>query len=150
VFPVQGDPGYADRVSVTHEGATIAIFLHSGAYDRVHQGLSIAASGLALSRRVEVYFFWWALDRLLSDRLDEVDFPERADVAERFEARGLPTLRELLAHIRGSGQAVLVACSGSLAALGRTQAEAAGRVDLVLGWSSILQRTAGVVDRFYL
>jgi hypothetical protein len=99
---------------------------------------------------VEVYFFWWALDRLLSDRLDEADFSERADVAERFEARGLPTLRELLSHLRASGQVVLVACSGSLAALGRTQAEAAGRVDLVLGWSSILQRTAGVTDRFYL
>jgi peroxiredoxin family protein len=135
---------------VTQEGATIAVFLHSGAYDRVHQGLSVAASGAALGRRVEVYFFWWALDRLLSDKLDEADFPERTDVAERFEARGLPTLRELLAHLRASEQVVLVACTGSLAALGRTQAEAAGRVDLVLGWSSILQRTAGVTDRFYL
>lgn len=112
--------------------------------------MSVAASGAALGRRVEVYFFWWALDRLLSDKLDEADFPERTDVAERFEARGLPTLRELLAHLRASGQVVLVACTGSLAALGRTQAEAAGRVDLVLGWSSILQRTAGVTDRFYL
>jgi peroxiredoxin family protein len=137
-------------VSDTQERATIALFLHSGAYDRVHQGLSIAASGAALGRRVEVYLFWWALDRILSDRLDEADFPERADVAERFEGRGLPTLRALLAHLRESGRVVLVACSGSLAALGRTQAEAAGRVDLVLGWSSILQRTAGVTDRFYL
>ena len=30
------------------ESATLAIFLHSGAYDRLHQGLSIAASGAAL------------------------------------------------------------------------------------------------------
>jgi hypothetical protein len=44
----------------------------------------------------------------------------------------------------------LVACSGSLAAIGRTPAEAEGRVDTLLGWTAILARTAGVTDRFYL
>jgi len=137
-------------VSASSECATLAIFLHSGAYDRLHQGLSIAASGAALGRRVEVYFFWWALERLLTGRLDEPDFPEREDIASHFEARGLPTLRDLLAHLRASGQVSLVACSGSLAALGFTPADAESRVDTVLGWTSILGRTAGVTDRFYL
>ncbi len=116
----------------------------------MHQGLSIAASGAALGRRVEVYFFWWALERLLTDRLDEPDFPDREEVAARFEARGLPTLRALLGHLRDSGQVTLVACTGSLAALGRTAADAQGRVDTLLGWTAILARTAGVTDRFYL
>jgi peroxiredoxin family protein len=137
-------------VSGGPNSANLAIFLHSGAYDRVHQGLSIAASGAALGRRVEVYFFWWALERLLTDRLDEPEFPERDDVAARFEQRGLPTLRTLLAHLRDSHQVSLIACTGSLAALGRTAADAEGRVDTVLGWTSILARTAGVTDRFYL
>jgi len=99
---------------------------------------------------VDVYFFWWALERLLTDRLDEPDFPEREDVAARFEARGLPTLRALLAHLRASGQVTLVACTGSLAALGHTAAEAEGRVDTLLGWTAILARTSGLTDRFYL
>ena len=132
------------------ESATLAIFLHSGAYDRLHQGLSIAAAGAALGRRVDIYFFWWALERLLTDRLDEPDFPEREEVAARFEARGLPSLRALLHHVRDSGQVTLVACTGSLAALGLTPREAEGRVDTVLGWTSILSRTAGLTDRFYL
>ena len=131
------------------ESATLAIFLHSGAYDRLHQGLSIAAAGAALGRRVDIYFFWWALERLLTDRLDEPDFPDREEVAARFEARGLPTLRTLLQHVRDSGQVTLVACTGSLAALGLTP-QAEGRVDTVLGWTSILIRTAGLTDRFYL
>lgn len=130
--------------------ATLAIFLHSGDYDRVHQGLSIAASGAALGRRVEVYFFWWALERLLTGRLDEADFPGREDIAARFEARGLPTLRALLGHLRGSGQVMLIGCSGSLAALGLTAAHADGQVDTLLGWTAILARTEGVTDRFYL
>jgi peroxiredoxin family protein len=137
-------------VSGRFEDATLAIFLHDGAYDRLHQGLSIASAGAALGRRVEIYFFWWALDRLLSGRLDEPDFPGRDDVSARFEGRGLPTLRALLRHLRDSGQVTLVACSGSLAALGRNVGDADAQVDLVLGWTSILGRTAGVTDRFYL
>lgn len=132
------------------ESANLAIFLHSGAYDRLHQGLSIAASGAALGRRVDIYFFWWALERLLTDRLDEPDFPDRDDVVARFESRGLPTLRTLLDHLRSSDQVTLVGCTGSLAALGLTAGEAEGRVDTLLGWTAILARTAGVTDRFYL
>ena len=116
----------------------------------MHQGLSIAASGVALGRRVDLYFFWWALERLLTDRLDEPDFPEREDIAVRFEARGLPTLRSLVGHLRDSEQVTLVACTGSLAALGLSPADAEGKVDTLLGWTSILTRTAGITDRFYL
>ena len=116
----------------------------------MHQGLSIAASGAALGRRVEVYFFWWALERLLTGRLDEPDFPEREDIASRFEARGLPTLRALLGHLRASEQVTLIGCSGSLAAIGLNPADAEGKVDTLLGWTAILARTAGLTDRFYL
>jgi len=110
----------------------------------------VAAAGVALGRRVDVYFFWWALERLLTDRLDEPDFPDRDDVASRFEARGLPSLRSLLDHLRRSGQVSLVACTGSLAALGLTAGDAEGKVDTLLGWTAILARTAGLTDRFYL
>jgi hypothetical protein len=99
---------------------------------------------------VDLYFFWWALERLLTDRLDEPDFPEREEVAARFEARGLPSLRSLLGHVRASELATLVACTGSLAALGLTPASTEGKVDTLLGWTSILTRTAGITDRFYL
>jgi peroxiredoxin family protein len=117
----------------------------------VHQGLAIGAAAAALGKQVELYFFWWALERLLDGRLGEPDFsPARPDVSDRFEAKGLPTAKELLAHLRASGQCLVVACTGSLAALGRDAASAGPHVDMVLGWAGILQRTAGVVDRFYL
>lgn len=99
---------------------------------------------------MDIYFFWWALERLLTDRLDEPDFPEREEIAARFETRGLPTLRALLTHLRSSDQVTLVACTGSLAALGLTPADAEQHVDMLLGWTSILTRTAGITDRFYL
>jgi peroxiredoxin family protein len=136
---------------VTASASRLLVFLHSGDYDRVHQGLSMAAAAVAQERPVEVYFFWWALERLLEGALDEPDFgPGREAVADRFERRGMPTLRTLLEHLRASGLCTLVACTGSLAALGREGQPSVNQVDLWLGWSAILQRTAGVTDRFYL
>jgi peroxiredoxin family protein len=129
----------------------VAVFLHSGDYDRVHQGLSIAAAAVASGRRAEVYLFWWALERFLQARLDEPNFqPPREDVADRFETRRLPTLRALLEHLRESGLATVHGCTGSLAALGGEPLADTRAIDGWVGWTAILQRTAGVVDRFYL
>ncbi|RKH51301.1 hypothetical protein D7Y23_10645 [Corallococcus sp. AB050B] len=128
----------------------VVVFLHSGEYDRVHQGLSIAAAATAAERRVEVYLFWWALERFLMDRLDEPDFTGREDVSDRFEARGMPTVRALLTHVRESGLGTVAGCTGSLGALGSESKAGGSGIDVWLGWSAILQRTAGVTDRFYL
>lgn len=129
----------------------VVIFLHAGDYDRVHQGLSIAAAAVATGRQAEVYLFWWALERFLQDRLDEPDFsPPREDVTDRFEKRGMPTLRALREHLRESGLCTVHGCTGSLAALGGEAIADRQTIDGWVGWTAILQRTAGVVDRFYL
>lgn len=128
----------------------VVVFLHSGDYDRVHQGLSIAAAAVASGRRVEVYLFWWALERFLKDALDEPDFAGRDDVSDRFESRGMPTPRVLLGHLKESGLCTLAGCTGSLGALGAEAEAGQSGIDVWLGWSAILQRTAGVTDRFYL
>ncbi|AGC46784.1 hypothetical protein MYSTI_05507 [Myxococcus stipitatus DSM 14675] len=128
----------------------VVVFLHGGDYDRVHQGLSIAAAATASGRRAEVYLFWWALERFLKGSLDEPDFEGRDDISERFESRGMPTLRALLEHLKESGLCTLAGCTGSLGALGAESETARSGIELWLGWSAILQRTAGVTDRFYL
>ena len=125
----------------------VTIFLQSGGYDAVHQGLSIAASATSLGREVELYFFWFALERLVRGPLDAPEL--REDVADEMEKRGVPTLRQLLEVVRSSGKAKLFACSGSLAALGLKPLEVEPLVDQIVGWTTILQRTAGVTDRFF-
>lgn len=129
----------------------LAIFLHSGDYDRVHQGLAIAASAAAAGRTVDVFLFWWALERVLQGKLDEPDFgPEREATVHRFEARRLPTLRELFLHLRELGGCRVHACSGSLAAVADEPGNLGPLVNDVVGWSTILKLTAGITDRFYL
>jgi peroxiredoxin family protein len=127
----------------------LAIFLHSGDYDRVHQGISIAVSGASAGRRVDVYLFWWALDRLIREDLDAPDFGEgREELSRDFTERGFPTVRQLLDAARASGRVRLFACSGSLAILGKTPAAVEGKVDELIGWAAILERTSSVIDRF--
>ncbi len=127
--------------------APVIIFLHRGEYDAVHQGLSIAASATAMGRPVELYFFWWALERLVRGKLDEPDL-ERDDVNATMELRGVPTLRQLLDVVRDSGHAKLFACTGSMASIGLLPPDVEPKVDALIGWTAILQRTAGVTDRF--
>ena len=127
----------------------VCLFLHRGEYDAVHQGLSIAASATALGRKVELYFFWWALERLVRGKLDEPDL-ERDDVNATMELRGVPTIRQLLDVVRDSGHATLFACTGSMTAIGLTPPDVEPKVDMLIGWTAILQRTAGVTDRFTL
>lgn len=131
------------------EPAPVVVFLHRGEYDVVHQGLAIAAAAVSMGRRAEVYFFWWALERLVRGGLDEPDL-DRDDVNATMELRGVPTARQLLDVVRDSGLGTVFACSGSMAAIGLTPPDVEPRVDALIGWTSILQRTAGAVDRFYL
>ncbi|HCF59461.1 MAG TPA: hypothetical protein DFS52_15890 [Myxococcales bacterium] len=128
----------------------VAVFLHSGDYDRVQQGLSIAVSAASAGREADVFFFWWALDRLIRDDLDTPVFPGHEDLEEEFVERGFPTLRQLIEAARESGKVRLYACSGSLAILGKTAQAVQGKVDDLVGWATILDRTAGVTDRFQL
>jgi peroxiredoxin family protein len=127
----------------------VCIFLHRGEYDAVHQGLAIAAAAVSMGRPVELYFFWWALERLVRGTLDEPDLA-RDDVSATMELRGVPTLRQLLDVVRDSGLATTFACTGSMAAIGLTPPEVEPKVDTLIGWTAILARTAGVVDRFQL
>ena len=86
----------------------VAIFVHGGEYDRVHEALSIAASAVSAERHVDVFLFWWALERFAQGRLDDPDFAgNREDVVDRFERRRLPTLRSLATYLKESGKCTL-------------------------------------------
>jgi peroxiredoxin family protein len=126
----------------------VAVFLHSGDYDRVHQGAAIAAAASSAGRPVEVFFFWWALRRLVDGGLAKVDLDP--DLSHRFETRGYPTAATLLQAARDTGHCRVFACSASMEMLGLRPPELEPLVDSILGWNGILARTEGVTDRFYL
>jgi predicted peroxiredoxin len=123
----------------------LIVFITRADYEAMHLGLSAALAAASLGRKVELFFFWFALERLAKGRMIEADV--RPDIADLMERRQVPTLDALYAQVRGSGLATCFACSGSLAAIGVTPAEIEPHVDALIGWVSILQRTSGAADR---
>lgn len=123
----------------------LVLFVTRGDYEAMHLALSAALAAVSLGRKVELYFFWFALERLARGRMVEADL--RADVADAMERRQVPSLQALYQEVRKSGLSSAFACSGSLAALGLLPTEVEPHVDALIGWTSILQRTRGASDR---
>lgn len=139
-----------NRAAMAKRPDRVAVLLHSGDYDRLHQGLSIAAAAVSSSRETSIFFFWWALDRLARGDLATADFgPGRGELGERFRDGRFPTAAELLESARAGG-AKVYACTGSMAILGHRPTALEGKVDGFVGWTTILNMTSGVADRFYL
>src|SRR5690606_3872150 len=112
------DPRSAKRRGMAADNR-VAIFLHSGDYARVHPGLAIAAAAVASGREVHLFFFWWALDRLLRGDLGEPTFEDSSIPLESREAAedafesGYPTASQLMESVRASGKCTIYACSAS-------------------------------------
>jgi predicted peroxiredoxin len=123
----------------------LIVFVTRADFEAMHLGLSAALAAVSMGRKVELFFFWFALERLAKQKMDEPDI--RADIADAMERRQVPTLRELYQQVRDSGLATSFACSGSLAALGLLPTDVEKHVDALIGWASILQRTHGATDR---
>lgn len=71
----------------------LAIIFHSGSYDRISHGLSIALTALALGREVRLFFSYWALEYLNGTVQVVVDLPDdhqfastiKEDINEKIE-----------------------------------------------------------------
>jgi peroxiredoxin family protein len=132
------------------ERPDIVVFVHSGEWERLHQAYSIAVAGAVAGRSVDVYLFWWALERFAKDALDAPEFSGREETAERFSEQGFPTIRRMWESARATGKVRTWACTGSMAILALGPERLRERVDGFVGWAAILERTEGVTDRFFL
>jgi len=128
----------------------VAVFLHGGEYDRLHQGCAIAAAACASGRPADVFFFWFALEALLQGRLAEPRFGGREDVADRFESGGYPTAAALLESAKASGLCTTYACTASSGLRGSRPDWVSELVDHHVGLATVREATRGVTDRFYL
>ena len=128
----------------------VAIFLHSGDYDRLQQGCALAATAAAAGRHVELVFFWFALEALVTGALERPAFPAREELAERFEAENYPTAQALLDAARATGRCTTYACTASTGLMRASPVRVGELVDHHVGLATILEATRGIVDRFYL
>jgi peroxiredoxin family protein len=121
----------------------LVILCHDGGWERLYQAASCAVTATSSGWRVEAVFYFAALEKLLSGRLDEVTFdppqPERGQrLADRIDEIDTHGPASLFAAARATGNLGLYACSASCALLDRDPAAALQEVDQVVGWPTVM------------
>lgn len=126
--------------------AGLAIIFHSGSFDRIYHGLSIALAGLALGREVKLFFTYWALEYLKKDRPSLFKFDAEAQkqrkVLEKNIERGhIQKIDELIIQTK-SMKAKIYACTSSMGLLNISRDELRREVDKSMGITTFLTENA--------
>lgn len=114
----------ADRRSV--------LFVSHGDPGALRLAGACALSAAALGDRVDIYLFGPAVPAVVAAFEEEGDEPGA-----------------LLHKARGAGTCRLIACSASVVEEKVSLADAERALDAVVGWPTIVEWSAGVVDRFF-
>lgn len=122
----------------------LGIILHSGSYDRIYHGLSIALTALALGRTVKLFFTYWALEYLRRGRppslpLDKEGEPYKGVIEDHIEKGHMKRISELLSEAKELG-ATLYACVSSMSLLNITRDELIDEVDESTGIATFLMK----------
>lgn len=127
----------------------IAIILHSGSYDRVSYGLSLAIAGLAIGMQAHILLTYGALRRFVKGRLEDLDEETESQVkgaiSRGLATGGLVSLEAQLADARKLGLKIY-ACANAMANMNIARPELREEVDEVMGLVTFLKfaRTATI------
>lgn len=124
----------------------LGIIIHSGSYDRIYHGLSLALAALALGREVKVFFSYWSLEYLKKKAQADISLDKEAErhkeIIERNIERGhLVKFNELISQAKKMG-AKFYACTSSMGLLNIARDELIQEVDKSMGITTFLTGTA--------
>ncbi len=138
------------------ESKRLLLLCHDGGWDRLYQAASAAATAASTGWRVDLVFYFDALEKLLDGRLDEFtlsagDASKARRLEEAADELGTRSPSRLLRAARAGGNARVLACSASLGLLGRDAAEVdPGIVDEVVGWPTTIALIGAADSTLYL
>lgn len=120
----------------------LGIIFHSGSFDRVYNGLSIAATALALEQNVKFFFTYWSLTYLTKNQPSEIILNKEAEkhrlILETAIDKGqIQEFSNLLSLTKEMG-AKIYACSGSIAIRNIKNEDLIEDVDKVMGLATFL------------
>ncbi|MBI4284448.1 MAG: DsrE/DsrF/DrsH-like family protein [Chloroflexi bacterium] len=128
-------------MSDTETKESVAIILHSGAYDRVAYALSIALVSLASGMDVHMLATYEGLRRFtkghLTDLGEETSPIVRTNIQRGLASGGIPSMESQLADAKKLGLK-LYACPNAMAALNITMTDLIDEVDDIMGLAGFL------------
>jgi peroxiredoxin family protein len=124
----------------------LAVIFHSGSFDRLHHGFSIALAALALGRPVRFFFSYWALEYLKRGaeshfRLDGEASEHRQVLQKGLEKGHLESIPGMVAQVKAMGGR-FYACTHSMGLLNIARDELVEAVDRSMGLTAFLTETA--------
>lgn len=133
----------------------LLLLAHGGGYDRLHQLASCAAAATTQGQAVDIVFFFGALAALVEERFDEVRLEPRqpeaeAALSERVVEHQMHPPSENLRVAAETGLLRTFACSASLALVGAEAEAAAGKVDEIIGWPTVVRLMEGAAQVLYI
>lgn len=131
---------------MTLEKQGLGIIFHSGSYDRLHHGLSLAMAAAASGRDVKLFFTYWALEYMRKDTSDRMrldsEAKEHREVLERNWKQGhLPKVSKLISEAKALG-VKFYACTNSMGLLNITRDELIPEMDRSMGIVAFLAEAA--------
>ena len=126
------------------ENKGLSIIFHSGSYDRVYHGFSIALVALALGRVVQCFFTYWALEYLVKGKLvfqlNEEGQAHKKILEEHMKKGHIQEISELLTQAKAMGAKFYV-CTNSMGLLNISRDELVNEVDKSMGLTTFLAET---------
>ncbi len=121
----------------------LSVIFHSGSYDRVYNGLTVALTAAAQGRPTRLFFTYWSIDILMKSAglplaLDKEATDHKDVVEENIEAGRMKKMPELLGDAKALGTKIYV-CTGSLEMRGIASGDLVEEVDEVTGTASFLK-----------
>ncbi len=126
-------------------GKGLVIIFHSGSFDRIHHGLSIALTASVLGRNVRLFFTYWALEYLRRGKLPILSLDKEGEnhksvVENNIEKGHMQKISDVLSQTKQMG-AKLYTCVSSMALLNIARDELIDEVDESAGMATFLTET---------
>ena len=126
-------------------GKGLVIIFHSGSFDRIHHGLSIALTASVLGRNVRLFFTYWALEYLKKDNpslfvLDKEAEGHKERLEENIRKGHLLNILELVKQTKAMGSRLYV-CTSSMGLLNIARNEFIEEVGKSMGITTFLSET---------
>lgn len=120
----------------------LGIIFHSGSYDRLHHGISLALAALALGRDVKFFFTYWALEYLKKKqmpgfKLDREAKEHKKIIDKNLERGHLQEISKLISQSKAMA-AKFYACTASMGMLNISRDELIEEVDKSMGITTFL------------
>jgi peroxiredoxin family protein len=131
----------------------LLLLCHHGDFEHLLQATSAAAAAASTGWQVDLVFYFGALARLMTGRLDQIDETPTdwsQSPVDRLDEAPVRPPSALLEAARATGTARVFACSASLRLLDPEFSRDQSAIDEVVGWPTVLELMSAADRTLYL